>query len=149
MSERIIFIGDKEDKKQIESFVDKFPYEKVNTEIIFPEENEETIQELTLTKRLVVCLTPNYDKVIFQILKRRKIIQAVDTIVVFLDITLLNPRQESILEGYKVINYSSDESDLVNQVMVDFSIIEKTTQNLRRKLRIKKRKKFQLKKKLK
>ena len=146
MSERIIFIGNKEDKKQIENFVDKFPYEIIRAEIIFPEKDEETIQELTLTKRLVVCLTPNYDKVIFQILKGRKIIQAVDTIVVFLDITLLNPRQESILEGYKVINYSSDESDLANQVMVDFSIIEKTTKKTEKKTKNKEKKEISAKK---
>ena len=105
-----------EDKKIIEEFVGILEKEGIETKVYYPQHDTDAYIEAMESYNLVLCITPNTDKSIYDLANVRPS-SGMETIAVFIEPTLLNRKQKEYLSSHKSIKYSEDINSLVTQLL--------------------------------
>ena len=123
MNKSISIAGNIQDKNLIEDFVNILKEKGYDIKIYYPHNNSDAYIGALESYNLILCITPNSDKTIFELAKDRPV-TGMETIGLFLEITLLNPRQEEALKDHKKIDYTINLNEASVHLLKDLGLEE-------------------------
>lgn len=123
MNERIFLIGSPEDKEILNALSKEIELKKFETKCLYPNKNNDSYIEALSAEYVVICLTTQHDKSLFNIAKARKKNNS-DTVIAYLDIVILNPQQEESIEGIKTVENFDDLEKSASVILKDLGLIE-------------------------
>ena len=116
MHKSISIVGNIEDKKIIEEFVEILNKREIETNLYFPQHDTDAYIAALESYNLVICITPNTDKACYDLANVRPTTD-METVSVFLEITLLNPKQKANIDIHKTVEYTGNLNNAADQVL--------------------------------